>query len=52
MDHGIKGESFATPLEGVRWKEEAMSSHFLIIVVLLMKENFVAVNFYSEFYRE
>ena len=34
------------------WKEEAMSSHFLIIVVLLMKENFVAVNFYSEFYRE
>lgn len=26
--------------------------HFLIIVVLLMKENFVAVNFYSEFYRE
>ena len=29
------------------WKEENMSQHFLIIVVLLMKENFVAVNFYS-----
>ena len=56
LDHGIKGESGVfniLPLWKVcDWKEETMSQHFLIIVVLLMKENFVAVNFYSEFYRE